>query len=148
MNVVTILMTLLTSVLVPIVVAYISSGKVANNVTKKMRLDDVVQKVDNLDQKVDALTEKVELVDSKVDKVDFAREQDQAISKRTRILRFNGEIMRGTKHNKEEFDDCIEAIDDYEDYCEKHPDFPNNKCVFAVNNVKRVYKECIENNSF
>lgn len=142
------LMNLLVSVVVPIVVALISSGKVANRVTKKMKLDDLSTKVDSLDEKVDVLTEKVELVDSKVDKVDYAREQDQAISKRTRILRFNGEIMRGMKHNKEEFDDCIDAIDDYEDYCETHPDFPNNKCIFAINNIKRVYKDCIEKNSF
>lgn len=148
MNVITILMTLLTSVLVPIVVAYISSGKVANNVTKKMRLDDLATKVDTLDEKVDVLVEKIDNVDLRVEKVDDKVDANKADTYRTRILRFNGEIKRGVKHDEEEFGDCLTAIDRYENYCNEHPDYPNNKCRIAIQNVERVYKECLEKNSF
>lgn len=142
------LLTIITSVVVPILVALISSGKMATFVTKRMKLEDLNSKVDNLSDKVDILTEKVEIVDKKVDKVDDQEKEDQAMLKRTQILRFNGEVMRGVHHNKEEFDNCIETIDKYEKYCEEHPDFPNDKCHFAIGNIHRVYKECLENNSF
>lgn len=136
-----IILTVLTSVFVPIIVALISSGKVANRVTKKMKLEDLSGKVDILSNKVDLLTEKVEAVDEQ-------EKEDQATLKRTQILRFNGEVMRGVHHNKEEFDNCIDAIEKYEDYCDKHPNFPNDKCHFAIGNIHRVYRECLENNSF
>ena len=136
-----VILTVLTSVFVPIIVALISSGKVANRVTKKMKLEDLSGKVDILSDKVDLLTEKVEAVDEQ-------EKEDQAMLKRTQILRFNGEVMRGVHHNKEEFDNCIDTIEKYEDYCDKHPKFPNDKCHFAIGNIHRAYKECLENNSF
>lgn len=119
--------TFLSSVFVPIVVALISSGKVANRVTKKMKLDDLNHKIDNISFKVD---------------------KNQAETYRTRILRFNGEIKRGVKHDEEEFNDCLEAIDGYESFCKEHPDYPNSKAVLAVENVKRTYKEAYANNNF
>ena len=143
-----ILMNLLVSVVVPIVVALISSGKVANRVTKKMKLDDLSSKVDNVNSKVDFLTEKVESIDLRVEQVDDKVDANKADTYRTRILRFNGEIKRGMKHDEEEFNDCLTAIDRYETYCNEHPDYPNNKCRLAIQNVERVYKDCLEKNSF
>lgn len=135
------IMNLLVSVFVPIIVALISSGKVANRVTKRIKIDDLSGKVDKLDTKVDLVTKKVELLEDKVD-------MNKADTYRTRILRFNGEIKRGVKHDEEEFNDCLTAIDKYETYCKSHPDYPNNKCMLAIENVERVYKECLVNNSF
>lgn len=143
-----ILITFLSSIIVPIVVALISSGKVANNVTKKMKLEDLNSKVNNLSDKVDTINNKIDIVDEKVNNVSFENKKDNIILKRSRILRFNGEIMRGVYHSKDEFDDCIEAIDDYEKYCKNNQDFPNNKCHFAVNNIKNEYSERMAKNSF
>lgn len=142
------LMNLLVSVVVPIVVALISSGKVANRVTKKMKLDDLSSKVDTIDGKVDVLAEKIETIDLRVEQVDDKVDANKADTYRTRILRFNGEIKRGVRHDEEEFNDCLTAIDRYETFCNEHPEYPNNKCRLAIQNVERVYKECLEKNSF
>lgn len=127
-------MNLLVSVFVPIIVALISSGKMATFVTKRMKLEDV-------SNNINVLAEKIDKIDYKVDK-------NEADTYRTRILRFNGEIKRGVRHDEEEFNDCLLAIDKYEDFCQAHPEYPNNKCLIAIENVERVYKECLENNSF
>ena len=67
---------------------------------------------------------------------------------RQRILRFNDEILQGTLHTKEHFDEILDDINSYEIYCDEHPDYKNNKAQLAIANVKKIYQECLDNNSF
>jgi hypothetical protein len=83
-----------------------------------------------------------------VHKIDFKVDCNWADSSRQRILRFNGEIRRGVRHDEEEFNDVLDAIDDYERFCHNHPDYPNSKAVQAIANIKRVYDKCIQENCF
>ena len=119
---------LLSSVLVPIIVALISSGKMANVISKKMSFQEVNQKLNELDYKID---------------------RNQADSFRSRILRFNSEIRKDeNSHDQEEFNDILSTIDGYETFCRTHEDYRNNKCTIAVDNIRRIYKEKLEDNSF
>lgn len=121
------LITLLSSVVVPITVALISSGKMADKVTKKMQIENL---------------------SGKIDKLGYTVACNQADTCRARILRFNGEIKRGVHHDEEEFNDVLEAIDDYEGFCRDNPDYPNNKAVLAIENIKTVYKKAYSENDF
>ena len=121
------LITFLTSVCVPIIVALISSGTSANKLSKKIRVDELLEEFNKLNYKVDC---------------------NKADNCRVRILRFNGEIKRGVHHDEEEFNDVLKAIDDYEKFCRNNPDYPNNKAVFAIENIKNVYKKAYSNNDF
>ncbi len=67
---------------------------------------------------------------------------------RTRILRFNDELIRGYRHTKEHFDDVLEDITEYKQYCRDHTDFKNEKAVMAIANVQRVFQLCEADNSF
>ena len=118
---------LLTNVLVPITVALISSGKLANKLEKKFSVDDISKKLDSLENKIDL---------------------NKAENKRACVLRFNGEIKHGIHHDEEEFNECLSAIDYYEDYCRQHPDYPNSKAVMAIANVKKVYEKAYSKNDF
>ena len=119
--------TFLTSVCVPIIVALISSGTSANKLSKKIRVDELLEEFNKLNYKVDC---------------------NKADNCRARILRFNGEIKRGVHHDEEEFNDAIEAINGYEDFCKRNPNYPNNKAVLAIKNIKHVYEKAYENNDF
>ena len=121
------LIVICTNILVPIAVALISSGKLANKLEKKFSVGDLSKKIDSLEKKIDL---------------------NKAESKRTSILRFNGEIKRGIHHDEEEFNDCLGAIDYYEDYCRENKDYPNSKAVMAIANVKRVYEKAYSKNDF
>lgn len=68
--------------------------------------------------------------------------------RRQSILRFNAELMRGENYTHEHFVDMLTEIDDYERYCEEHPNYRNNRAVMAIANIKRVYEEHQKNNSF
>lgn len=67
---------------------------------------------------------------------------------RTRILRFNDEILHKQRHSKEHFDQIITDISNYELYCEKHPDFKNNIAKLAIENVEATYAKCLNEKSF
>ena len=125
--IVDVLVTLASSVLTPIIVSLISSGIIGNRVTKKLSNNEVIDKLDSLDYKV---------------------EKNNAEYNRARLLRFNGELKRGVRHDEEEFNDILHSIDDYERFCKNHPDYPNKKSVLAIANIQRVYQELIQTNGF
>ncbi len=67
---------------------------------------------------------------------------------RTRILHFNNELLRSIDHTKEEFIEVLAEIDAYERYCEEHPEYPNNRAVLAIENIREVYKERMKKHDF
>lgn len=119
--------TFLTSVCVPIVVALISSGTFANKLSKKIKVDELLEKFNALDYKVDC---------------------NKADDCRRIILNFNGEIKRGIHHDEEQFNEVIRLIDKYETFCRDNPNYPNNKAVLAIENIKNVYKKAYSKNDF
>lgn len=119
--------TFLTSVCVPIVVALISSGTFANKLSKKIRVDELLEQFNELNYKVDC---------------------NKADTCRMMILDFNGEIKRGIHHDEEQFNEVISLIDKYERFCRDNPNYPNNKAVLAIENIKNVYKKAYSKNDF
>lgn len=122
-----IFITILTSVCVPIVVALISSGTFANRLSKKIKIDNLLEKFNALDYKVDC---------------------NKADDCRWTILNFNGEIKRGIRHDEEQFNEIIKLIDNYEDFCKHHEKYSNNKAIIAIENIKNTYKKAYSKNDF
>lgn len=79
-----------------------------------------------------------------MDKID----EGNAKNARYRIIRFNDEVRHDVKHTEEHFDQIIEDIDIYENYCRNHPKFPNGKAVRSVANIKKIYDKCSDEHSF
>lgn len=91
----------------------------------------------------------------KVDKltVDFEahlkiEEKEKIRQARQRILRFDDEILYRKRHSKEHFEEILEDIDLYEEYCNDNPDYKNNKAVFAINDIKETYNKCLKEHDF
>lgn len=74
--------------------------------------------------------------------------ETDATNARYRILRFNDEVLHGTRHTKEHFDQILGDINSYESYCNAHPEYENNKAVLAIENIKKVYQKCATDNDF
>lgn len=77
-----------------------------------------------------------------------ANEVRNADEHRTRILRFNNELLRDISHTKEEFIDILADIDFYERYCRDHKDYKNNRAVHAIANISRSYDERLRKHDF
>lgn len=95
---------------------------------------EVMDRVNALAKEVDELKKEEEL-----ERVRFARQ---------RILRFNDEILFEKRHSKEHFDEILDDITLYENYCADHEDYENNKAVLAIGTIKEVYKQCLKTHDF
>ena len=97
---------------------------------------------------VQAVEGKVATLEDRVEALQDDQERIQAEEARLRVIHFNGELLRDVKHTSEEFDQVLTDIDTYEDYCDDHPKYPNNKAILAVENIKRVYANCLKEHDF
>lgn len=95
---------------------------------------EVLERVDTLARDLQNLKEEEEL--------------ERVRQARQRILRFNDEILHTKRHSKEHFDEILEDIDLYEDYCRDHRDYENNKAVLAIATIREVYKKCLTEHDF
>lgn len=102
--------------------------------TKHDRLKDITEAIEKLTEKVDALDQK--------------GDERNAINMRVRILRFRDEMLAGQGHTHDSFQQVLGDIDEYEKYCEKHPDFRNNQTTSTIEHIKRNYAERLEKHDF
>jgi hypothetical protein len=91
--------------------------------------------------KVDKLT--TELEDHKTKSAE--REATQC---RSRILRFGDEILHGVLHSHEHYLQILLDIDEYEEYCDAHPDYRNNVAVATIKHIKKKYQQHLNDDSF
>lgn len=101
-------------------------------------IKDVRRYMDEIDSKIDAM---------QLD-LNERQELEGALSARRRILRFNDELLQDMKHSKEMFNNVLDDITSYTNYCETHKGFKNQKVVLAIENVKRVYQNCMIEHDF
>ena len=74
--------------------------------------------------------------------------QDDAKSARRRILSCADELRIGVHHSQEFFDDVLEDISYYNNYCTENPEFKNMKATVAIELIKETYHECLKENKF
>lgn len=97
---------------------------------------------------INKLSDRLEETNTKIADLQLSSDRKTATDSRYKIIRFNDEILKHEKHTREHFDQILEAIDEYEDYCRKDTKYKNSKASLAINNIKRVYQECLINNDF
>lgn len=95
---------------------------------------ELIEKIDNLDHEVKDLR-------------NVCDERDATLM-RTHILHFNDEILHKKEHTKEHFDQILDDITQYENYCSEHQNYKNNKAVCAIENIKRTYEKCMREHKF
>lgn len=95
-----------------------------------------------------AIEENQKETNDKIDQLEHRFDEGQAIQSRVRILRFGDEIRREEDHSKDSFDQVMDDITRYKDYCRTHPEFPNDKTVLTTKIIEEEYQKCLKENSF
>lgn len=75
-------------------------------------------------------------------------EDGKARNQRYRILRFYDEMCDKRKHSESHFEDILDDIDEYERYCEAHPQFKNNRGKAAMDYITSTYPKIKSNGGF
>lgn len=113
---------------------------------------DIHNQISVLKSDMSGMNDRIAKLDEKVDvfKRDVAdnSEMHKAVEARTHVLTFGGEEARGDLHTKEEFDNVLAYMDEYQRYCDSHPEFPNNRTNSTCAFIKRTYDGYLESNGF
>lgn len=96
---------------------------------------------DELNEKDNAIHEEIKIINTN-------RDVDKAERWRTQIIQFADEIRIGMKHSEEGFNEVLEAITRYEQFCNNNPDFPNSKATASIKIIRDVYDKSIKENNF
>lgn len=83
-----------------------------------------------------------------IERMDHDAGERRAKDARARVLRFGDELLHDVRHSKEHFDDILQDIDEYEKYCDEHPEFENDRMQITVKKIKSAYEKCWEEHSF
>ena len=92
--------------------------------------------------------EKVETLTRDVKRNKEDDDEQWASLSRTHILRFGDEILHGVSHSKEHFNQVLLDISKYEQYCESHPQYINNIATATIQQIKKTYQKCLDENNF
>ena len=99
-------------------------------------------------EKIGDLENKVDEIQSRQEAAEAIEEEREAVNCRIRILSFSDELRRNIRHSQESFDQVLSDIDNYEKYCDAHPNFKNNKTITAKERIKSAYEGCMDQNDF
>lgn len=100
-----------------------------------------------LDKQVE-LERKIDLMDGKIEDVKDRQEESEVKAARMRIQRFADELYSNVKHSKEHFDLILMDITQYNNYCNTHPGFVNEKTKVAQEIITDIYEKCLRDRSF
>lgn len=102
---------------------------------------DIVEKIEGVEDRVKDLAEKQDIEKKE-------REEKDMDACRGRILRFGDECRRKMKHSEEFFNQILADISDYEQYCESHPEYKNDKAKLTIEKIRSTYKKVDDENAF
>ena len=125
----------MTDIVTAVVVAVLASGGLWGFIQY------LISRKDKTAEKIDKIMEIVTEVSNRVDTTN-------ATNARTRILRFDDELINGVYHSREYFQQTLEEIDTYEEYCDRHPKYRNNACTLAIEHIRRVYTKLLDEGGF
>ena len=94
------------------------------------------------------LIDKVDNMESELKVMKNSQDERNAKNARTKILEFGDELYHDIKHSKESFDDILEIITEYEQYCKDHPDFKNKRTERTEKHIIETYDKCREEHTF
>ncbi len=123
---------------------------IIDKVTNKKRVtnEELAESLKEIRKGYDSQQKDIDGLKESIQQMQKAESIKDAQAARRRILRFNDELLRNIDHSKEYFDDVLEDVKIYTDYCEQHKDFANGKTVMAKKNIEHCYEQCMEKHSF
>ncbi len=96
----------------------------------------------------DEILKEIKEIKAEIESIKSTIAENEAKTRRIRILRFADEVFTGRRHTKDSFDQTMGDITDYEFYCKEHPEFKNNQTAATIEYLNRVYNERLEKKDF
>lgn len=122
-------------------IALISGGLVSLIEFLIRRSDEKQDKNSEVLKAIQSLAEKITGIENRMDK-------ENADEARRNILSFDDELRRGVPHSEESFNQVLQDIKFYRNYCREHTDYENDKATSAITHIRETYQAVKNENKF
>lgn len=96
----------------------------------------------------DEILSEIRSIRKEIEEIRTTIAENEAKTRRIRILRFADEVFTGREHTKDAFDQTMSDITDYELYCDEHPTFKNHQTEETIKFLNRIYNQRMEKKDF
>lgn len=103
------------------------------------------------DEKKDKNSEVLAALESIKDKIvgiESRMDKENADNARRNILSFDDELRRGMEHSEESFNQVLQDIKYYRNFCRTHADYENDKATSAITHIRETYQRVKNENKF
>ena len=100
------------------------------------------------EEKSSGLLAEIRSVKSALQKHIDEQDKNEAMMARRRIIDFSDECRRGVRHSEEHWENVLDDVTAYRNYCNNHKDFENSKCVLSIELIEELYKKVKLENDF
>ena len=122
-------------------IALISGGLVSLIEFLIRRSDEKQDKNSEVLKAIQSLADKITGIENRMDK-------ENADEARRNILSFDDELRRGVPHSEESFNQVLQDIKFYRNYCRTHTDYENDKATSAIAHIRETYQTVKNENKF
>lgn len=114
---------------------------------------DMCEKINEIEKNITELSDKVDRLEEADNEMRNESKRLEAMKARRRILVAGDEIRRNSNldrgyFSEEYYNDILQDITDYNNYCSSHPNFENERAVVAIKVIKDTYQKCLQANDF
>lgn len=90
------------------------------------------------DKNAEVLSE-IKTISGRVEQIERSLDERDAVLARTHILRFRDELYNDIKHSQEYFEQTLDDIETYNQFCAKTPKFANGRTKAAAKYIQEEY---------
>lgn len=101
----------------------------------------LINRKDRKDDKNDAVLKKLDEITKQISDIENRMEREKADNARRNIIAFDDEIRRSIPHSEESFNQILDFVNFYHQYCIDNPKYENSKAVNAIGNINQVYQK-------
>lgn len=99
----------------------------------------LINRNDSKNNKENAILEEIKGLSGRVERIENSLDERDAVLARTHILRFQDELYNDVKHSKEYFEQTLDDIQTYNQFCEDNPKFANGRTKAAAKFIQEEY---------
>lgn len=108
----------------------------------------LIRRSDEKKDKSSAVLKGIKDLADKIVRLESRMDKENADGARRRILKFDDELRRKTEHSEESFNQILQDIKDYRDYCRAHDEYENDRAVSAISHIRETYQQVKNENKF
>lgn len=92
----------------------------------------LISRYDKKHDKNEEVLSELKTLSGRVENIEKSLDERDAVLARTHILRFKDELYNGIHHSQEYFEQTLDDIETYNQFCSDHPKFANGRTKAAA----------------